>query len=180
MQTENNIKYVRRQIAMFAKEQTTIIDGTCGNGNDSLYLAQQYPNSQIIGFDVQQLAIENSQKRCANCPNVEFILDSHSNVDTYVQGNVSLAIFNLGYLPRGDETITTSADSTICAIEKILELLNVGGGIIITLYRGHSNLRETEAVLSYLRKINKDFYIVSMYDLINLNGNPFNVIIERK
>lgn len=180
MKTENNIKYVHRQIELFAKNDTTIIDATCGNGNDSLYLAQKYPKSQIIGFDIQQQAITNSQKRCANCPNVKFILDSHSNVDKYVMGNVSLAIFNLGYLPRADQTITTLAESTICAIEKILDLLIVGGAVVITLYRGQSNLAETEKVLAYLRTINKDFYIVSMYDLINLSGNPFNVIIERK
>lgn len=180
MKTENNIKYVRRHIEMFAQENTVLIDATCGNGNDSLYLAQQYPNSQIIGFDVQPLAITNSQNRCREYQNVKFILDSHSNVDQYVTEAVSLAIFNLGYLPRADITVTTMADSTICAIEKILELLVSGGAIIITLYRGVTNLAETNQVLEYLRTINKDFYIVSMYDLINLNGNPFNVIIERK
>lgn len=180
MKTENNIKYVRRYIEMFAKAGTTIIDATCGNGNDSLFLAEHYPQSQIIGFDIQPLAIENSQNRCSHCNNVEFILDSHGNVDNYVQSNVSLAIFNLGYLPRGEQSITTIASSTITAIEKILARLVEGGGIIITLYRGQNNVEETDTVLSYLRTINKDFYIVSMYDLINLNGNPFNVIIERK
>lgn len=180
MKTENNIRYVRRQIAMFADDNSVIIDATCGNGNDSLYLAERYPNSKIIGFDVQQQAIDNSKKRCAHCANTEFILDSHSNLDQYVSEPVSLAIFNLGYLPHADITITTLATSTISAIEKLLGLLTPGGAIIITLYRGESNLVETDIVLKFLRTINKDFYIVSMYDLINLNGNPFNVIIERK
>ncbi len=180
MKTENNIRYVRRHVEMFALDNTILIDATCGNGNDSLYLATKYPNAKVVGFDVQPLAIENSKKRCIECSNVEFILDSHSNVLDYVDGEVSLAMFNLGYLPHADITVTTMADSTIMAIEKILELLISGGAIIITLYRGESNLAETNVVLEYLRTINKDFYIVSMYDLINLNGNPFNVIIERK
>lgn len=180
MKTENNIKYVRRHIELFAKKGTTIVDATCGNGNDSLYLAEKYPDAKVLGFDVQEQAIVNSKKRCEHCSNIEFILDSHSNVDKYVKADVSLAIFNLGYLPHADITITTLADSTICAIEKLLTLLTEGGGIIITLYRGESNIAETGQVLEYLRTINKDLYIVSMYDLINLNGNPFNVIIERK
>lgn len=180
MKTENNINYTRRNIKMFAANKTNIIDATCGNGNDSLYLAEQYPSCKIIGFDIQKLAIDNSTNRCQHLNNVEFILDSHANVDQYVADNVSLAIFNLGYLPRADVTITTRAESTITAIEKILPILNSGGAIIITLYRGATNLAETELVVEYLRTINKDFYIVSMYDLINLNGNPFNVIIERK
>ncbi len=180
MKTENNVKYVRRQIEMFATNKSTIIDATCGNGNDSLFLAEKYPASKIIGFDVQKQAIDNSTERCSHLDNVEFILDSHANVDKYVTSDVSLAIFNLGYLPRADITITTLAESTITAINKILDILNPGGAIVITLYRGETNLSETEQVLEYLRTINKDFYIVSMYDLINLNGNPFNVIIERK
>lgn len=180
MKTENNIKYVRRQIELFAEAHSNIIDATCGNGNDSLYLATKYPNSKIYGFDIQQLAIENSQKRCRGLDNVKFIKDSHANIDLYVEDNISLAIFNLGYLPHADPSITTTSAATITAINKIMERLNHGGAIIITLYRGETNLSETAEVLEYLKQINKDIYIVSMYDLINLSGNPFNVIIERK
>lgn len=180
MKIENNINFTRRHIKLFASDQSVIIDATCGNGNDSLFLAQNYPNAQIVGFDIQPLAIENSQKRCSEYSNAQFILDSHANVDKYVKGDVSLAIFNLGYLPHADVTITTRADSTIAAIEKIIGLLNEAGAIIITLYRGATNIAETEKVMEYLQTINKDLYIVAMYDLINLNGNPFNVIIERK
>lgn len=180
MKTENNVRYIHRQISIFAEDNTNMIDGTCGNGNDTLYLANKYPNSTIIGFDIQQQAIENTNKRCENCTNVELHLDSHANVKKYVNDNVSLAIFNLGYLPRADETVTTLASSTITAINEILTILNEGGAIVITLYRGESNLAETEEVLKYLKTIDKDFFIVSMYDLINLKNNPFNVIIERK
>ncbi len=180
MKTENNIKYVRRQIDLFAESNTNIIDATCGNGNDSLYLASKYPSSKIVGFDIQEQAINNSIEKCSAHTNTKFVLDSHANVDKYVTDNVSLAIFNLGYLPRADRNITTKADSTILCIEKILKMLNPGGAIILTMYRGETNVLETAEVLKFVKTINKDFYIVSMYDLINLNGNPFNVIIERK
>lgn len=180
MKTENNINYIRRNIEMFATPHTNIVDATCGNGNDSLYLAKMYPSCEIIGFDIQSLAIANSEKRCKEHKNCKFIQDSHANIDKYMSSNISLAIFNLGYLPHAEKKITTEASSTIQAINKILSMLNKNGGIIITLYRGVSNKRETEAVDSFLRTLNKDIYIVSMYDLINLNGNPYNVIIERK
>lgn len=180
MKTENNINYIRRNIKLFATANSNIIDATCGNGNDSLYLGSHYPSCQIYGFDIQEQAIENSKQRCADLSNTNFILDSHANLLDYVSDNVSLAIFNLGYLPRADETVTTLATSTIAAIEAIMSILNPGGAIIITLYRGDSNLAETEQVLKYLTEICKDHYIVSMYDLINLQANPFNVIIERK
>lgn len=180
MITENNVRYVRRQIEMFCKNGDFIIDATAGNGNDTLYLAEKFPCSIVTAFDVQEQAIENTKKRCAHLNNVQYVLDSHANVDLYASEGVGLAIFNLGYLPNADKSITTRADSTIESVTKILPMLKVGGAIVITLYRGETNLAETELVMEYLRTINKDFYIVSMYDLINLKGNPFNVIIERK
>lgn len=180
MITENNVRYVRRQIEMFCKNGDFIIDATAGNGNDTLYLAEKFPCSIVTAFDVQKQAIENTKKRCAHLNNVQYVLDSHANVDQYASKGVGLAIFNLGYLPNADKSITTRADSTIESVTKILPMLKAGGAIVITLYRGETNVAETELVMEYLRTINKDFYIVSMYDLINLKGNPFNVIIERK
>ncbi len=180
MKTENNIRYIRRQIEMFCQNGDFIIDATAGNGNDTLYLAEKFPCSIVTAFDVQEQAIAKTKERCAHLSNVQLVLDSHANVDKYATTGVGLAIFNLGYLPNADQTITTLAASTIEAIEKIMPMLKVGGAIVITLYRGESNIDETNVVMEYLRTINKDFFIVSMYDLINLNGNPYNVIIERK
>lgn len=180
MKTENNIRYIRRQIEMFCNNGDFIIDATAGNGNDTLYLAEKFPCSIVTAFDIQEQAIVKTKERCAHLSNVQYALDSHTNVDKYASVGVGLAIFNLGYLPNADKNITTRADSTIEAITKILPMLKEGGAVVITLYRGETNLAETEIVMEYLRTINKDFYIVSMYDLINLKGNPFNVIIERK
>ncbi len=180
MKTENNIRYIRRQIELFCQNGDFIIDATAGNGNDTLYLAEKFPCSLVTCFDIQEQAINKTKERCNHLSNVQYVLDSHANVDQYVAEGVGLAIFNLGYLPNADETITTLADSTISSIEKILKMLKQGGAIIVTLYRGENNIAETEVVLDYLKKINKDFYIVSSYDLINLTGNPFNVVIERK
>ncbi len=180
MKLENNINFIRRHINMYSEDNTILIDATCGNGNDTRYLAEKYPRSRVYAFDIQKQAIDNSVVKCNNLQNIEFINDSHANIDKYISRNVSLAIFNLGYLPRGDVSITTMSSSTIEAIDKILTRLNVGGAIIITLYRGEKNQDETKEVLEYVKLLNKDFFIVSLYDLINLNNNPFNIIIEKK
>ncbi len=180
MKTENNIKYIHRQIKVFAVDGIAIVDATCGNGNDTLHLASNYPNSQIYAFDVQPQAIANSKKRCRHLDNIEYILDSHSNIQNYLNEPLALAIFNLGYLPHAKDPLTTKAETTIKAIKQMLPLLITGGAIIITLYRGASNIGETKAVYEYLKTIDKNKFIVSQYDLINLKGNPFNVIIECK
>ncbi len=180
MKMENNINYVHRNIKLYGLNNTNIIDATCGNGNDTLYLSTLFPKANIYSFDIQSIAIESAKIKCRENNNIQFILDSHENINKYVNDNLSLVVFNLGYLPRGNSKITTIASSTIKALNVAMNLLNNGGAIVITLYRGDENIEETVKVLDFLEKINKDFYIVSKYDLINLNNNPFNIVIEKK
>ncbi|MEJ7220935.1 class I SAM-dependent methyltransferase, partial [Staphylococcus gallinarum] len=85
---------------------------TCGNGNDTLFLAQNVPNGFVYGFDIQQLAITNTEQKVATFSNVKLIKDSHNNVKQYIKaehiGKIDAAIFNLGYLPKGDKSIVTT------------------------------------------------------------------------
>ena len=50
---------------------------------------------------------------------------------------MACAVFNLGYLPGGDKSITTNGHSTISAIEQLLELLKENGLIVLVVYHGH-------------------------------------------
>lgn len=176
---ENNLKFVRRAVDLFAAQTGTIIDGTCGNGHDTKYLAEKYPQANIFAFDIQVQAIESCQERTKNSTNITYICRSHEFVSEYVT-SVNVAIFNLGYLPNGNSELTTLASSTITAISEISKLLVVGGGIVITLYRGESNLEESKLVEKFVKELPKDQYIVAKYDLINLQNNPYNIVIERK
>lgn len=179
MKIDNNINFTHRGINLLGTDNGVIVDGTCGNGNDTLYLATTFPNSQIYAFDIQSSAIAKTKQRCQHLSNIKYIEKSHEYVDEYVN-KINLAVFNLGYLPGADNNLTTKAESTIKAIEKILDLLVVGGGIVITLYRGAGNISESLAVTEYLKNINKDKFIVCQYDLINLSNNPYNIIVECK
>ena len=58
---------------------------------------------------------------------MQLILDSHSNLDRYIQTPLDAGVFNLGYLPWADKTITTRRETTLEAVEKALSLLRVGG-----------------------------------------------------
>ncbi|MFV0246857.1 MAG: class I SAM-dependent methyltransferase [Mycoplasmatales bacterium] len=179
MKSLNLINFVKQHINLFGQENTVIIDATCGNGNDTELLSKEYPSSLVYSFDIQQVALDKAKVRCSNT-NINYILDSHSNIKDYVQSNVSLVVFNLGYLPNEDRTITTQFNSTKLAIESSLDILNYEGGIIITLYRGEENIDETNSLLEYFSTINKDKYIVSSYQHINLKDNPLVIIIEKK
>lgn len=43
------------------------------------------------------------------------------------KGHIDAAIFNLGYLPKGDKSIVTKPDTTIQAINSLLSLMSIEG-----------------------------------------------------
>ena len=90
-------------------KNSIVVDATCGNGNDTLFLAQSAAK-KVYAFDIQQQAIDSTLKllQTNNClEKCEVILDSHSNFDNYISEPIKAVVFNLGYLPNADHTITT-------------------------------------------------------------------------
>lgn len=47
-------------------------------------------------------------------------------------------MFNLGFLPGGDKTVTTTYESTVKALGHCLNLLNFNGIVTVALYPGHT------------------------------------------
>lgn len=162
-----------------------VIDATCGNGNDTLFLSELVgENGHVFAFDIQKEAIEQTKKKAENYHHITYILDSHANVDTHIppDKHIAGAIFNLGYLPKGDKTIITKPDSTILAVEKILNRLRVGGVIVVVVYAGHpGGQEEKNAVLQYVSEIDQLLYTVLQYQFINMKNNPpFVIAIGKK
>ena len=91
-----------------------VVDMTIGNGNDTLFLAKTSAK-KIFAFDVQNQAITNTNDLLEKnnlADKCEVILDSHENFDKYIEENIQAVVFNLGYLPNADHTITTQAETT--------------------------------------------------------------------
>jgi len=133
-------------------KNSIVVDATCGNGNDTLFLAQSAAK-KVYAFDIQQQAIDSTLKllQTNNClEKCEVILDSHSNFDNYISEPIKAVVFNLGYLPNADHTITTLADTTLLAIDKFLTNLEINGRIVIVVYWGHEIMTEAlKAVLDF-------------------------------
>ncbi|UBH08002.1 class I SAM-dependent methyltransferase [Macrococcus armenti] len=177
------LPFARNLIDTYIDEAVTVIDATCGNGNDTLYLAKQLNGTgHIHAFDIQQTAIDNSRIKTAEYHNITFHLDGHENVLNYVQSPVRLAIFNLGYLPKGDKSIVTLPDTTILAIERIFSILETEGIIILVIYPGHAEGRiEKDAVLNYLKQFDQEKAHIYKYEFINQKNNPpFICAIEKR
>lgn len=163
-----------------------VCDATCGNGNDSIFLAQAVgPQGRLVCIDVQQQAVEATQENVEKeiapdaMPAVEYITGSHEHVTEYLGSNVAkLICFNLGYLPGGDKTVVTTIDSTLAAIEGSLESLCFGGLISILCYTGHpGGQEEYESVKNFVEQLCSTYWKVSQIQLLNSPSAPIMILI---
>ena len=96
-----------------------------GKGKDTLYLSSIA--NKVYSFDIQDEAINQTKKLLEknNVTNVTLIKDSHENIKEYVKEYVTGVIFNLGYLPDGDKTVTTKTETSLKAINESLTILKI-------------------------------------------------------
>lgn len=159
------------------------VDATAGNGHDTLFLAQLTgPSGKVYAFDIQRQAIEATRLRVADYSNVELFQASHAEISTHMHEPISAAVFNLGYLPKGDHSIITQSDSTVQAIQQCLELLKENGLVLIVVYSGHEGgSKERDAVLDFVCALPQASYDAIRYELINQRHSPpFLIAIEKK
>ncbi|WP_085991511.1 tRNA (mnm(5)s(2)U34)-methyltransferase [Oceanobacillus senegalensis] len=166
----------------------TVIDATCGNGNDTLFLSDLVgQDGHVLAFDVQELAITSTREVIIKHgkSNVSLIHDSHANIKQHLpkdeRQTIGGAIFNLGYLPKSDKKIITKPESTIKAMDDILEVLKKNGLIILVVYHGHEGGKEEkEAILKHVLHLSQQKYSVLQYGFINQKNNPPFIIAIQK
>lgn len=155
----------------------TVIDATLGNGHDALYLAQCVgAEGHVIGFDVQPLAIEKSRAKLeeAGFSNSIFFCDSHDQMERFIDDYlIHGVVFNLGYLPKADKSLTTKWQTTKPAIETACRLIENGGFVSITTYPGHTEGHEEDLeIAKLLTLLNQSEFQVSKYEFINQINHP--------
>lgn len=161
----------------------TVVDATIGNGHDTLFLAGLVGASGlVIGFDIQEEAIEQTRNRLAETESVRLHLDSHGNMKNYLEGEVKAVMFNLGYLPGGDQKIITVPDSTLSALKTATEHLSIHGVITIVAYIGHEGgSEEASQVDQWAEALCADHYSVIRYEFSNRrNKAPYLIGIQRR
>lgn len=160
------------------KEGDRAIDATCGNGFDTLFLAS-LNLSHLYVFDIQKEALLATQKRVDASKNISYHLGCHSLFDE-VDSPVDLIVYNLGYLPGGDKSLTTQVATTLQSVEKGLSLLTEGGLMSLTLYPGHpEGKREKEAILALTSTFSPKKFRVSHHCLLNLSTAPSLLLIKK-
>lgn len=174
----NTLTLVHKYLEQFIRPGDFIIDATAGNGRDTAFLCGLTGKTgRVLAFDIQPQAVENTTKRLVESGWDEVgsaVLDSHANMAQYAEpGSVDCIVFNLGWLPGGDHSIFTHADSTIAAIEAGLELLRDGGLMCVSIYYGGaSGYEECDALLEYVKTIDPERYTVLTVQFSNRAGDP--------
>lgn len=165
-----------------------VVDATMGNGNDTLFLAQLVEKTgHVYSFDVQEQAVINTTKRLKenSCEEqVTLLLQGHETVGNIIEKTQTIraAIFNLGYLPKSDKTVTTHEKTTLKALRELLIRLEKKGRIILVIYDGHDEGKtEKTAVLDFVANLPQEQFSVLNYQFINQRNNPPSLIcIEKK
>ena len=167
------------------EDNKLFVDATCGNGKDTLFLAENVDkNGKIYAFDIQKDAVGITKNKFKNIDykfDIEFIVDGHENIDQYIQKEIDGIIYNLGYLPGSAKKIKTEKATTIKSLQKAIDLLSKGGLIVIVIYTEHEGgSEEKEAVLEFASQLDYKKYNVLHYHFINQKKNPPEVIGIKK
>lgn len=165
-----------------------VIDATMGNGHDTCFLAKLVgATGKVFAFDIQEQALLSTQEKL----HAEKL---NEQVNLYAQGHetiaqhvplatpIKAAIFNLGYLPKSDKTVITLPETTLQAMDAILNRLQPTGRMIVVAYSGHAGgAKEQTAVEQFCQALPQETYCVLKYALINQqNTPPVLFCVERK
>lgn len=167
------------------KEGDLAIDATCGNGKDSLVLASILApkRGSLICIDIQQAALDTTkhllQKQLPEfLPSITFYKTCHTNLP---ECKPKLIIFNLGYLPGSDKTITTTVTSTLEAVKISMNFLTYSGAISIVCYPGHNEGKKEEtALLDFLSHLNTEDWSCCHTLFLNRNHSPSLLLVQKK
>lgn len=174
-------------VGRYVKPGDTVIDGTMGNGHDTLALAKLVgPEGSVIAFDIQPMALENTKalleaEGMKDHPGICLILDSNANVKNYVEpgeAEIAAILFNLGYLPGGDKTVTTTKEETLRAVSDAVELVKPGGLVAAVLYSGHEQgAEEKQALLDWAKELPAKAFHVAYISMWNQKKCPPEILL---
>ncbi|WP_080844353.1 class I SAM-dependent methyltransferase [Cytobacillus gottheilii] len=190
MKLERVLPFARTLLEQAISPGDIAIDATLGNGHDTLFLARLVGETgRVYGFDIQDEALFSTKSQLTQhdlADRVTLFHSGHENLSSCIPpihyGKVTGAVFNLGYLPGGDKSIVTRPDTTISAIEQLLDMLAPEGIIVLVIYHGHpEGAVERDYLMRYVKQIDQARANVLLYQFLNQkNQPPFIVAIEKK
>ena len=134
-----SLTFLQHILAEVVRPGDLAVDATVGNGHDTALLARLVgPSGLVHGFDVQAEAIESAGRLLAAAGLAERVrlhAQGHERLAEVLpqadHGRAAAVVFNLGYLPGGDETRVTRPETTLAALEGSREILAPGGVVAL-------------------------------------------------
>lgn len=177
---------VHRMLSEKLKPGDRAVDGTVGNGWDTLKLCELVgPEGKVYGFDIQEEAVLKTKERLTRAgygERAELFCCSHSEAGRRIDEKIQAFTMNLGYLPGGDKQIVTRKESTVEALKALTGLLSPGGLGLILVYYGHpGGLEEKAAVEKFMEEMPSDWGEILRTEIVNRkNCPPILYIMEKK
>lgn len=167
-----------------------VIDATCGNGHDSLFISKRIlnkDNGTLFSLDIQDQALDSAKLLIKEnlepelFQRIHFLKMCHSSFPSEIlPGSVKLIVYNLGYLPGGNKEITTLSETTLKSIHKSLELVSEGGAISISCYPGHpAGKIEEDLILKFLSTLDRRKWVCCYHKFINRENAPSLLMIQK-
>lgn len=169
----------------FVGDGDLAVDATCGNGHDTLLLAELVGTyGRVWAFDVQDEAIRSTSdllERNGFSDRVKLIKTGHEHMAEHVPAPVRAIIFNLGYRPGGNRDITTGPDTTLAALSQALQLLMPEGVLVATVYPGHpGGAEEATAVSNWLSALaQRSFQVWRMAQANAAEDAPYFFLMQK-
>ncbi len=162
-----------------------VVDATAGNGYDTLFLAEKVGASgHVYAFDIQEEALIKTEDRLKEHKIegwVTLFQDGHENLLQYIQKPISVAMYNLGYLPGGDRQITTKHQTVVQSLKQALTLLKPCGIVTIVLYPGHEQgAEEKKHIMPMIRDLSSPDYTALHNALLNQGNDPPELMVIQK
>lgn len=161
----------------YVSEGDLVIDATCGTGRDTVALARAVgSDGKVHAFDIQKQALKITEELVLEngLDNVELHEDSFCNMGSYLPENSAAAtVFNLGYLPGGDKSITTTAETSIEGLEIAMRIIRPGGIVTVVMYDGHeAGSIEKARLMEWAGDLDPAEYHAAYVNLINQKNHP--------
>lgn len=153
------------------------VDATMGNGHDTLWLCERTGEAgRVYAFDVQNEALERTRALLAAQGlegRAELILSGHEEMEYYVREPVDAVVFNLGWLPGGERSVTTRVETTLVAVEAGTRLLKPEGLMTVCVYPGHGEgARELSALTDWAAGLDPARFDVLLKRYMNQKNDP--------
>ena len=183
----NSLGLTHQFMAAHIREGAFCIDATAGKGRDTLFLCRLVGESgRVLALDIQPDAVAQTTALLTAegvAHRAQVVQDCHSRLGDYAApDSVDGIMFNFGWLPGGDHTAFSHADTSVAAVKAALDLLKVGGVMTLCLYYGRENgTAERDALLALLPTIDSRRYTVIRGDFANRTGDvPIPVFMIRE